>query len=275
VTSELLGEWSTDGTIGLVFSGANVIVGSAYLTAAEVGRRRDRRGRGWPRVRTASFLIGLTVLLVTIDGPIGGAADMSLAAHMAEHMALWLVVAPLLVAGAPFRLALFATGSGARGRLGRVARSRPVRGASSAAVSTIVFSTVVVGSHVPAVYDLALDNDLAHVAEHAIYLVTATLVWAPLIGADPLPHRPTFRVRCVCMIGCMAAMAAVSVCLLLAPAPVYAPYESALGAASALRDQKLAGVIMFACGFPALLLAALASSAGAAWRGGELRAYRR
>ena len=51
---------------------------------------------------------------------------------------------------------------------------------------------VVLGTHVPAVYGLALRNDTAHQAEHALYLFSALLMWAPLLGVDPLPRR---RVR--------------------------------------------------------------------------------
>ena len=39
---------------------------------------------------------------------IGTEADVRLSVHMLEHMIMWLVVAPLLAAGAPMRLAFYA-----------------------------------------------------------------------------------------------------------------------------------------------------------------------
>jgi cytochrome c oxidase assembly factor CtaG len=98
-------------------------VGAVYLTAAAVGRRRDRRARRWPVGRTACFLGGLAVLLVALDSGIGASADERLSAHMVEHMLIWLAVAPLLVSGAPMRLAFFALGPVGRRRLARALHS--------------------------------------------------------------------------------------------------------------------------------------------------------
>ena len=250
-----LTEWELDGTLGLLFSALTVAVGVVYLLAAEVGRRRDRRGRHWPLGRTACFLGGLAVLLVAVDSGIGAEADDYLSAHMVEHMLIWLAAAPLLVAGAPVRLALFALGRRGRRRLSAALHSRAVVALTGATLSTVLFSTVVVVSHIPAVYDLTLEDGLAHVVEHALYLLTACLVWAPLIGADPLPHRLRASRRCLCVLACMVPMAAIAIWLLAAGAPLYEPYEAALGPGAALDDQRLAGVIMLAAGIPALALA--------------------
>jgi cytochrome c oxidase assembly factor CtaG len=178
---------------------------------------------------------------------------------MVEHMLIWLAAAPLLVAGAPIRLALFALGRHGRRRLSAALHSRAVIALAGPTLSTVLFSTVVVVSHLPVVYDLTLESELAHVTEHALYLLTAVLVWAPLIGADPLPHRPRPSGRCLCVLACMVPMAAIAVWLLAAGAPVYAPYEAALGPGAALDDQRLAGAIMLAAGVPALALVSLPS----------------
>jgi putative membrane protein len=263
-------EWELDGVVGLVFSLLTVAVGVLYLTAAEVGRRRDRRGRRWPLRRSGCFAGGLAVLLVALDSGIGAGADERLSAHMVEHMLIWLAVAPLLVAGAPVRLALFASGTTGRRRLGRALRARPARALTGPVVSTALFSTVIVLTSIPAVFDLTVEDDLVHVAEHALYLVTAVLVWAPLIGADPLPHRVGLAGRCWCVVACMVPMAAVSVWLLVAGAPVYAPYRVALGAPAALADQRLAALIMLAAALPALGLALAGRRAGEAAEGGVL-----
>lgn len=250
-----LTEWELDGMLGLLFSALTVAIGVVYLLAAEVGRRRDRRGRRWPLARTACFLGGLTVLLVAVDSGIGVEADEHLTAHMVEHMLIWLAAAPLLVAGAPVRLALFALGRRGRRRLSTALHSRPAVALTGPALSTILFSAVVVVTHVPAVYDLTLESGLAHVAEHALYLLAATLVWVPLIGADPLPHRLGPSGRCLCVVACMVPMAAIAAWLLAAGAPVYESYEATLGAGAALDDQRVAGLIMLAAGVPALALA--------------------
>jgi putative membrane protein len=254
-------EWSIDGPLGLALALATVVVAVLYLVAATVGARRDRRGRRWPRRRTACFLGGLAVLLIDLYSGIGTDADSRLSAHMVEHMIIWLVVAPLLVGGAPVRLAFFSLRPKGRRTLARALHSRRLALLVSPSGSVAAFSVVLVVSHVPAVYDLTLENDLVHVTEHVLYLVTAILVWTPLVGIDPLPNRPGQRARMGCMLACMVPMIAISIWLLLAASPVYSPYAAAIGSSAALRDQRLAALIMLAASLPAFAVIALTRAA--------------
>jgi cytochrome c oxidase assembly factor CtaG len=116
----------------------------------------------------------------------------------------------------------------------------------------LLFSAALIITHLPAIYGLALSNPYVHEAEHGLYLVTSLLVWAPLIGVDPVPHRPGPRGRFVWMGACMLPMVAIAVWLGTAPDAVYSHYLHALGA-GALADQHLAVTIMWAGGLPAFL----------------------
>src|SRR2546421_6846842 len=92
--------WRIDGpdaTAFLVLVGA---IGTLYLLATARGNTRDRRGRRWPRGRSVCFIAGLGVLVVDLYSGIGAQADERLSAHMLEHMVIWVIVAPLLAAGA-------------------------------------------------------------------------------------------------------------------------------------------------------------------------------
>jgi hypothetical protein len=104
-------DWSLDGPVGTAFLVLVVAAGALYLTAAAHGRQHDRRRRQWPRRRTAMFLGGLAALVVDRYSGIGTEADVRLSVHMLEHIVMWVVVAPLLAAGAPVRLAFFAEGA--------------------------------------------------------------------------------------------------------------------------------------------------------------------
>ncbi len=100
-------DWSLDGPVGAAFLVLLIAAGALYLGSAAEGRRRDRRGRRWPRRRSACFLAGLAILVLDLYSGIGSQADTWLSVHMVEHMVMWVVVAPLLAAGAPVRLALY------------------------------------------------------------------------------------------------------------------------------------------------------------------------
>jgi cytochrome c oxidase assembly factor CtaG len=249
----LAGPWSLDGSMGIAFLILTAAAGGVYASAAAIGSRRDRRRRRWPRQRTACFIAGLAVLVVDLYSGIGTQADERLSAHMVEHMVMWLVAAPLLAAGAPIRLAFFALGRDGRRRLARWLHSRPVARLAGPVGSVTLFSVVLLVTHVPAVYGVALRNDTAHEAEHALYLFAALLMWAPLLGVDPLPHRLTPRARLACLATCMVPMLVVGAWLGLAPSVVYHHY--AVGPA-ALHDQRVAATIMWAGGLPAFMIPA-------------------
>lgn len=250
-------DWSLDGPVGATFLVLAVEVGALYLAAAAHGSRRDRRHRTWPRKRTAFFLAGLAVLVVDLYSGIGTEADVRLSVHMVEHMVMWVVVAPLLAAGAPVRLAFFALPRDGRRRLARWLHSRLASTLTRPTVTVSTFSGVLLLSHVPAVYGLTLRNDYVHEIEHGLYLLTAVLMWASMLGVDPLPHRASARGGLANMVACMLPMTLIAVWLATAPDPVYGHYVGTLGP-SALHDQRLAAAIMFAGGLPAFAVPALA-----------------
>jgi putative membrane protein len=252
-------DWSLDGSAGIAFLVLCVAAGGMYASAAAIGSRRDRRHRRWPRRRTACFCAGLALLAVDLYSGIGTQADVWLSAHMLEHMIMWLLVAPLLAAGAPIRLALFALGRDGRRTLAGWLHSRPLAWVTSPVGSVTLFSAVLLITHVPAVYGVALVNDTAHEAEHAAYLTAALLMWAPLLGVDPLPHRAGPRAQTACLAACMAPMLVLGAWLGLAPHAVYHHYATGVGLTrpGALHDQRLAATIMWAGGLPAFAVPAL------------------
>jgi putative membrane protein len=250
-----------------------VAVGGAYLAAAAYGRRHDRRGRRWPLRRTAFFLAGLIVSVVTLSSGIGTESDTYLSVHMLEHMIIWVIVAPLLAAGAPIRLAFFALPRHGRIVLSRWLRSRPVAVLTRPAGSVSLFSAVILITHVPAVYGFTLSNEFAHDAEHLLYLVSALLLWAPLLGVDPLPHRPGPVAELGCLAACMLPMVLISVWLAGAHEPVYGHYLRTLGSA-ALSDQRAAATVMWVGGLLAFAVPLLAAGRPSALRSQRLRSQR-
>jgi cytochrome c oxidase assembly factor CtaG len=235
-------------------------VATLYLAAVARGNH-CRRGRRWPRGRTLCFLAGLAIAAIDLCSGIGAEADSKLSAHMLEHMILWTVVAPLLACGAPVRLAFHALPRSGRRALARALHSRAVTALTSPAGSVSLFSAVIVLTHLPAVYGLTLTSEFLHEAEHVIYLLTSLLVWAPLIGADPLPHRPGARGQVICMAACMLPMTLVALWLASAPHPLYGDYLPR-PVATALHDQRLAAAIMLAAGIPAFAIPALPRAPG-------------
>ena len=231
-------------------------VAALYLAAVRRGNGRRPPARRWPRQHTICFLAGLAAAAMDLCSGIGTEADSRLSAHMLEHMILLMIVAPLLAAGAPVRLAFHSLPRAGRRRLARCLHSHTVSVLASPVGSLSLFSAVILLTHIPAVYGLTLTNEYLHETEHGLYLLTALVVWAPLIGTDPLPHRSGPRGRALCMIACMLPMVLVAVWLASTTGPVYGHYVAGPPSA-ALHDQRLAATIMWAAGIPALAIPAL------------------
>jgi putative membrane protein len=228
------------------------------LAAAALYLWAARRVRRWPPWRTAAFaggLVAAAVALVALDS----AADRTLTAHMAQHLVLVYAAAPLLVLGSPIALGLRAAGWPAR----RVLRSRAL---AHPLVGWCALPAAMAVTHFTGLYDLALRHPVAHVGEHALYLAAAALFWRPVLGADPVPHRPGLTARLLYLMLAAGPLALVGVAM---QASTRAWYEAYAGPA-ALVDQHDAGALMWVGGGLALAAATIA----VAWSG-LLREHRR
>ncbi len=240
------------------------LVATVYLWAL-------RRTRRWPAGRTLAFLAGLAVILVALQSGVDAYDDRLLSVHMVQHMLLLLLAPLLLLAGRPQVLVLRATPAGGRAHLLQVMRLlRPLTHPLGA---LIVFTIVLVGTHLPAFYDATLRHPGLHDGEHALYVVAGLLLLSPLLDGDPVPaHRLGGLGRLIYMLAAMPAMAAVGAYLNRHTPLVYAPYGAptrALGI-NPLVDQDQAGAIMWVAGD--LFMAAVGlSSALAAMVGAERR----
>jgi cytochrome c oxidase assembly factor CtaG len=222
------------------------------LGIARARRRPDRRALAWAA--------GLVALAAATSPWMERAADERLSMHMVQHELIGLVAAPLLVAGAPVRLAFAAASHGSRRRLAALLRRPVVAVLAHPLTGVVAFAAVLGAVHVPAVYDLSLRSAPAHAGVHAALLWAALLLWLPLIGADPLPHRASATTTVSALLAAMGAMGALGAVLAAAPHVVYAPY--AARTAGALADQRLAGGLMWMGGMAVVLPALVAL----AWR---------
>jgi putative membrane protein len=229
-------------------SGA-VVLAAELLAAAALYRAGARRVRGWPAWRGACFAggLGALALLLGLDG------QRSLTLHMAQHLVLVFVAAPLLVLGSPLALALRATR--ARGTLRAAWMARPGLG-------WVALAALMAISQVPSMYEATARHPLAHVAEHVAWLGAALLFWRVVAGADPVPHRPGPLGRLLYLLLFSAPMGATGAWLMWSSAPWYSGHS--------LADQRDAGVLMLVGG--GLALAAI--TVAVAWAA-ILREHRR
>lgn len=244
-------DWSLTGSI----------IGGVGVTAAIYLWAAVRVGRRWPLRRTVCFLAGLGAIAVALQSGIDAYDDRLLSVHMVQHLVLIIVAPVLLLLGQPALLALRALPprsrrgvSRALARLGR--RTTPL-------VGLAVFWLVILGTHVPAVYDAALAHPPLHDAEHVAYLLAGALLWWPVLGADPVPSRRLNGfLQLPYLAAAMVPMEVIGAYLSQATSlfyPAYGPASRAVGA-SPLVDQANAGAIMWVVGGVVMAAIVLSSS---------------
>lgn len=245
----LLGSWQLDP--GLLASAAVALATYAWGAARAAGRGR------WPAHRTACFALGVAAVLLALCSGLDSWAERLLSIHMVQHLVLTLVAAPLLVAGAPLALALRALPQGGGRGLAQALRARPARALTHPLTTWSLLPALMLATHLTGLYELTLRHPALHAAEHLTYLVAAVLFWLPVLGAEPLRHRPGAVGQLLYLLLGMPAMAAAGVVLTIDPSVRYRSYLAPARALriDALSDQHAAGAIMWVPG--SVLAAAL------------------
>ncbi len=210
-----------------------VVVG---LAAAALGYHLYPRVRSTPRHRRW-FWAGLAALVGALCSPVAVGARYLLWLHMAQHLVLMLVAAPLLAASLPAPF------------LGWLTR-RPVVGPVLWAlwnpwVATLAYNAVVLAWHLPWAYSWSVRSEPVHALQHATFVGSGVVFWSVLFS--PAPRNPPAGHRVVA-VGVTAVVQFLPGFLLsVADRVLYEPYLQVprLWGWSALDDQRWAGVGMW------------------------------
>jgi putative membrane protein len=191
------------------------------------------------RYQVTCFGLGAFGMLLAAEWPMHDLAEGYLySVHMVQHLLLTMVVAPLLLLGTP--------GWMLRWLLRPVWLFRTVRALSRFIPALIIFNLVIVLVHWPAVVDLTLRSGLAHFVAHVILVLSAFIIWMPIVS--PLPEIPRLvapmRMAFLFLQSVVPTIPASF--LTFGSRPLYRRYETLpkLWGISALDDQLIAGLIM-------------------------------
>ncbi len=123
--------------------------------------------------RPVYFLAGLLIIWTALETPIDTVSDEQLqSVHMLQHVLLGVIAPPFLVLGlSPSMAADIASVPG----LGAIVEPAPAQLAAAA---------VMIGWHLPALYDLALRSEAVHIVEHLTFTASGVLFWWPVLEAS-------------------------------------------------------------------------------------------
>jgi putative membrane protein len=251
----LLGNWSFDPFLIVV-----VLVAAWHETGLWQLARRSRPDRTRQRrLRSAWFYAGLAVLLLAVESPIDYWADDYFFVHMIQHLLLMFAAPTLIVAGAPWQPLLAALPA----RMGRAATrgvlaggwSRPLRAASGFLlrpwVSVALFNAVMIAWHVPALFDLAENNQAVHIwLMHGSFLAAGLLFWLQYIPSSPFRRRMPLTSRAAALFGTNVVMITLAMALsIFSRASVYPVYSHLPGVTlPPFADQQIGASILWVCG---------------------------
>lgn len=257
-----LAEWSLDPAVATT---ALLAVLYALGSSRTVTPARAVRAQ---RVRDGAFYAAIAVLVVALAGPIDAFSDRLFWVHMVQHVLLMLVAAPLFVLARPWVRLWRALPLGLRRPLARAlvqgGAAAPLRGAARAAGSPAgaltLFTVVLLGWHVPALFEATLESEAIHIVEHMLFFAVAVLFFKHLIASPPLHAPLTDAGRALFAVAGMTVGWALAVALAVAPDPLYSHYAqlaSRPGGISALADQQLAAGVMWVPGSVTFLILVL------------------
>ncbi len=214
------------------------------------------------RWRPAAFAGGIVLMLLALVSPIDTYSDDLFWMHMIQHVLILMVIAPLLLLGAPATLALRAASP-------RVRRQYVVPLLNSRLLQILLYPPVailvLVGAiwiwHIPALYDAAIGSELLHFIEHSTFLSGGLLFWWLIIGVDASHLRPGHIARVAILIVAILQNLALGLILTSLGAAAYESYAKLEGlrdwGPSALTDQRIGAGIMWVPGTMMFALAVL------------------
>ena len=226
--------------------------GWGYRVALQ--RARERGHAAHPGWYTVSFYAGLVTFAIALLGPLDVYNDELFSLHMAQHIVLIQVTAPLLLLGRPVQLALKALPprrSGAILRpIARQFKSFPALHSLIPLAAILIFNGTIVAWHFPEMYVAALESDFVHWIMHFSFFWAGLLFWWGIIA--PVPRNPRLQTvwALIAIFVTMVVGKLLGGILTLSDNviyPFYADVERPWGL-SALVDQQIAGLIMMVGG---------------------------
>jgi putative membrane protein len=223
------------------------------------------------RSQVTSFVVGYVLLWVATDWPLGVlGAGYLLTAHMIQYILYSLIVAPLLIRGAPpwmRELVWNAPGMG----WARFLVDRPL-------FAFFAFNAVLALTHLPFIADTLKPIQFGSMAMDMLWLIAALIFWSAIGDFDQEGDASTANARrLVYVLGITVLPTIPGAFFVFSEFPIYTTFEFATRAfsgVSAKEDQVIAGLLMWMGTMPILMarlaMAFFAWSATESKRAGQI-----
>jgi cytochrome c oxidase assembly factor CtaG len=172
------------------------------------------------QLRPAALAAGLFVAAAAVLSPLDAWGVRSFAAHMAQHLLLIVVAAPLIAWSWPERVL-----------------PRWLRSAEAGWAAAAFFAVAILFWHLPAAHDFALADPFVHWIEHLSVLVAAVAFWRLVVFGGAVALGRGTALLLVWLVSLQGAL--LSAIIMFAPSQLCGSY-----AGNPIEDQVLAGLMM-------------------------------
>lgn len=245
--------WPFDPTVyaGLVA----LFLGHAWLAGTVTDARRRH---------SFYFGLGLLTLWVALETPVDTVSDRYLdSVHMAQHVLLGFVAPPLMLLGLSPSM------------VERLLRAPGLRVTTEPVPAQVVAGLVMVGWHLPPLYDATLYSGALHVLEHVMFIAAGLVLYWPMLEATSAGARwrMSAGAKLLYMLVATLPQDGVALALIFSRVPFYDYYTHAprlVAGLTPLIDQTVAGAVLMVLGKTTMAVASLAVFFR--WFGDERRA---
>ena len=210
------------------------------------------------------FGLGLLTLWVALETPVDTISDRFLdSVHMAQHVLLGFVAPPLMLLGLSPSM------------VERLLRAPGLRVTTEPVPAQVVAGLVMVGWHLPPLYDATLYSGALHVLEHVMFIAAGLVLYWPMLEATSAGARwrMSAGAKLLYMLVATLPQDGVALALIFSRVPFYDYYTHAprlVAGLTPLIDQTVAGAVLMVLGKTTMAVASLAVFFR--WFGDERRA---
>ncbi|HZO61187.1 MAG TPA: cytochrome c oxidase assembly protein [Solirubrobacterales bacterium] len=235
-----------------------VLPAALYVRAVRV---LGRRGYRVPRWQQVSWFAGLTLMGVALLSPLDSLGETDLlSAHMAQHLLIADLSAPLLVIGLRSPVYAFILPRALFAELARSHRLRAIfRTLKQPWVSAPVWIAVLYGWHLAPAYEAALRSPVLHALQHQTFIAASILLWVSVL--EPARRRvPGELWKIPHIVGSRFAGMFLGMAFVVVQRPIYEGFYGTRALEHGLtptEDQQIAGGLMLAVDFLVMIGALL------------------
>jgi putative membrane protein len=227
-----------------------VLPAALYVRAVRI---LTRRGYRVPRWQQTSWFGGLALMGIALLSPLDSLGETDLlSAHMAQHLLIADLSAPLLVIGLRSPVYAFIL---PRALFAELARSRRLRAAlrflKQPLVAAPIWIAVLYGWHLAPAYEAALRAPVLHALQHQTFIVASILLWVSVL--EPARRRvPGELWKIPHIVGTRFAGMFLGMAFVILQRPIYEGFYGQRALEHGLtpaEDQQIAGGLMLAIDF--------------------------